>query len=235
GNAVAVTVQRMLKENLKLPKVQVLIYPWLQMLTFQLPSMLAYSHTGLIHATQIDLITYVSWYLGVQKKDYEVEKNLLANNHTLLIEDKQTRKLIESYLNTSQIPEEYRKGREYYKKEKRLFPDYELEDDHLFKRDPKFAKHFRMTIDPRVTPLFADHNDLIGLPKSYFLMIEWDSLKDEGMLYAERLRKAGVDVKIQFYEHGFHGMASLVSESTGYDLAKVMLNDLIEYLQFNLN
>ncbi len=31
GNAVAVVSQRLLAENLKQPKLQVLIYPWLQM------------------------------------------------------------------------------------------------------------------------------------------------------------------------------------------------------------
>jgi len=34
GNAVAVVSQRLLAENLKQPKLQVLIYPWLQMVIY---------------------------------------------------------------------------------------------------------------------------------------------------------------------------------------------------------
>lgn len=233
GNAVASIVQRMQKDKSKMPKVQVLIYPWLQMFTFRLPSMLHYAHTGLIQATQIDLIKFVAWYLGVHELEPEIEKNLLAHNHTLLIEDTGKRKLIASYLNTSLIPEKYRNGKDYYNKPTELFPDYELDDDNILKKD-EYKKYFRMPYDPRASPLFADHQDLIGLPKSYFLIIEWDSLKDEGILYSERLRNAGVEVIVKFYENGFHGIVPLINGNIGYVLAKTMLNDLIQYLKNKL-
>lgn len=203
------------------------------MFTFRLPSMLHYAHTGLIQATQIDLIKFVAWYLGVHEIEPEIEKNLLVHNHTLLITDKEKRKQISSYLNISLIPEEYRNGKEYYDKPVVLFPDYELDDGNILKQD-KYKDYFSMTHDPRTTPLFADHQDLVGLPKTYFLIIEWDSLKDEGILYSQRLRSAGVDVIVKFYENGFHGIVPLINGNIGYELAKVMLKDLIEYLNANL-
>lgn len=93
GNAVAVVTQRLLREKSKLPKLQILIYPWLQMFTFHLPSMMRYSNSGLLKATQVDLIHFVSWYLGIEKiMNKEIENNLLVNNHTLLIEDLNLRK-----------------------------------------------------------------------------------------------------------------------------------------------
>jgi neutral cholesterol ester hydrolase 1 len=64
--------------------------------------------------------------------------------------------------------------------------------------------------------------------------IEWDAIKDEGLLYAERLREAGVDVHIEFYENAFHGIAGLVDKKLGYEKARQMQNDLIDYLQQNL-
>ncbi|RNA30300.1 neutral cholesterol ester hydrolase 1 [Brachionus plicatilis] len=215
----------MLNEKVKLPKIQVLIYPWLQMFTFHLPSLIHYSDTGLVRATQVDLVDYVSWYLGITNVSEEIRLNLAVNNHTLLITDPRQRRLIESYLNVSQIPEQYRSGKNYYQQEAELFPAYELDQNSVLK-DPKYFDYFKKACDPRITPLFAEHESLIGLPKTYFMITEWDALKDEGILYSERLRNAGVDVTVKFYENGFHGIALLVGELTGYELADLMVKDM---------
>lgn len=227
------TAQRMLNENVKLPKIQILIYPWLQMFTFHLPSLIHYSDTGLVRATQVDLVDYVSWYLGVKNVSEEIRKNLLVNNHTLLISDPEKRRLIGSYLNASLIPEEYRSGKKYYDQEAELFPSYELDKNSVL-RDPKYFEYFKKASDPQVTPLFAEHKSLIGLPKTYFVITEWDSLKDEAILYSLRLKDAGVDVNVKFYEDGFHGIALLVGELTGYQLADKIIRDMIGYIEQNL-
>ena len=233
GNAAAVTTQRMLDENMNLPKIQVLIYPWLQMFTFHLPSLNHYSQTGLVRATQVDLVDYVSWYLGITNTSQEIRKNLIANNHTLLITDQVQRGLIESYLNVSKIPEKYRIGKKYYQKEVKLFPSYELDQNNVL-NEPKYSEFFKKACDPRVTPLFTNQKSLIGLPKTYFVITEWDGLKDEAILYAERLKDAGVDVTVKFYENGFHGIALLVGELTGYELANLMINDMVNFMKQNL-
>lgn len=223
----------MLNENIKLPKIQILIYPWLQMFTFHLPSLNHYSQTGLVRATQVDLVDYVSWYLGITHTSEEIRKNLLANNHTLLITDQRQRSLIESYLNVSKIPEKYRIGKKYYQQEVELFPSYELDQKSVL-NERKYSEFFKKACDPRVTPLFANRESLVGLPKSYFVITEWDGLKDEGILYSERLRDAGVDVSVKFYENGFHGIALLVGELTGYELANLMIKDMVDFMKENL-
>jgi acetyl esterase len=76
--------------------------------------------------------------------------------------------------------------------------------------------------NPFVSPLRAP--DLAGLPPALIVTAEFDPLRDDGALYAERLRNAGVPVTYTCYEgmiHGFFymlgvlGQAKLVHEEVG--------------------
>lgn len=115
-----------------------------------------------------------------------------------------------------------------------LYPNYELEETNILKMNQTYLNILKKTYDPAVSPLFADEKDLIGLPKTYMVITEWDSLKDEGLLYAQRLKKAGVNVNLKFYENGFHGIISLIDHYVGYELARKMLDELIDYLKENI-
>lgn len=208
------------------------------MLTFKLPSIMRYSNSGLIRATEINFINFVSWYLGIDGLiNEDIERNLLVNNHTLLIEDKQLRERIQNYLDINKIPEKYKRGKSYYNEAENifLFPNYELDPSNPLNKDQSIlAELLKKVSHPTVSPLFAEQKDLLKLPKAYIVVVEWDCLKDEGLLYAERLRKAGVDVELKFYENAFHGIASLIDHHVGYELARDMLDDLISYLKSNI-
>lgn len=45
--------------------------------------------------------------------------------------------------------------------------------------------------DPTINPALADDNILVGLPKTAILVAGGDPLRDDGLLYATRLEKAG--------------------------------------------
>lgn len=57
--------------------------------------------------------------------------------------------------------------------------------------------------DPRVSPI--KRTDLTGLAPALVVTAEYDPLRDEGELYGERLRSAGVDAVVSRYPGAGHG------------------------------
>ena len=68
--------------------------------------------------------------------------------------------------------------------------------------------------DPRVSPFFV--TDLSGLPPALVITAGFDPLRDEGRVYADRMRAAGGKVEYVCSEgsmHGFFNLAGAVTES----------------------
>jgi acetyl esterase len=68
--------------------------------------------------------------------------------------------------------------------------------------------------DPRASPLLAKYHT--DLPRTWIQTAEFDPLRDEGRLYAEKLAKAGVEVEYKCYEgmvHGFVRMGGKVDQA----------------------
>lgn len=83
--------------------------------------------------------------------------------------------------------------------------------------------------DPRHSPLRA--RNFSGLPPAYVITAQYDVLRDEGRMYAEKLQAAGVKVTLVNYEsmiHGFVTMAGAIEAARPAiaDAAKAVKNAL---------
>jgi acetyl esterase len=91
--------------------------------------------------------------------------------------------------------------------------------DHYLS-DPSEGAH------PHASPLRAPH--LSGLPPALVITAEYDPLRDEGELYAEKLRAAGVPTTLIRYDgvnHGFMFWVGVV------DKAGAAMNEACEWLR----
>ena len=95
--------------------------------------------------------------------------------------------------------------KDYENKIEDAYPTSKLKETNVLIRSVEMNRLAKKLFNRDLSPLLIDKSFLVGLPKTYFIIFEWDYLKDEGILYAERLKEAGVDVKIAFYEKAFHG------------------------------
>jgi acetyl esterase/lipase len=235
--AVAVVTQRLKKEKSHMPKVQVLIYPWLQMINTLLPSRHVF-HSVNIHGRIMDQSSIVPYYaLGMTEVSSEVEDVIRTNSHVALITDPIVRKKIKSYFDVTKLPDFFTKNRpylnEYDKLVKRMYPE-SLPENHILKKDKKMASILGKLHEPTYSPLLADDEDLTDLPKAYFQIIETDIYRDEGLLYANRLLKSKSEVFISLYDKAFHPCANLINAKTGFKVSVKMMNELVEYLKENL-
>ncbi len=69
----------------------------------------------------------------------------------------------------------------------------------------------------------ARAKDLAGLPPAYVSTMEFDPLRDEGILYALRLMQAGVSVELHSYPGTFHGSGLLPSAAVSKRGAREVL------------
>ncbi len=71
--------------------------------------------------------------------------------------------------------------------------------------------------DPFVSPVLAGEELLAGNAPALVLPAQRDSLKEEGLLYAEHLQKAGVPVKVQVMERMHHGYVEDAANPEAYE------------------
>ncbi len=218
--------QALVKEKQYKPKLQVLIYPWTQMYNYRLPSMIEYGEKHTL--TTLIPAKLALAYLGRTNQSKNIVKCLNHNLHMHLLDD-ETRLKYDSYVNVDLIRDEHKKGRSYYKNYSHNNTLNKLEQTSILNHDLEFRKDVLKVFNPKFSPLLADDVDLKNMPKAYFIILEWDLIKDEGLIYAERLRLNGCDVQIDLYEDGFHGIAPSISDNImGFDIARKIFNNMID-------
>jgi acetyl esterase len=90
---------------------------------------------------------------------------------------------------------------------------HELEEGHVIPRErilwyaAQYLRSDADRLDPRASPMRA--RSLAGQPPAMVITAGFDPLRDEGKLYADRLRAAGVDVVYREYPGQIHAFVSL--------------------------
>ncbi|MDJ0789835.1 MAG: alpha/beta hydrolase [Myxococcota bacterium] len=76
-------------------------------------------------------------------------------------------------------------------------------------------------VSPYAAPARAE--DVSGLPPAYVSTMEFDPLRDEGLIYATRMLQAGVSVELHSYAGTFHGSGLLAeAEPSKHNVSEVM-------------
>ena len=194
GNLAAAVAQRLTyqSEYRHLPKLQFqgLIYPVLQAFDFNLPSYQQNGDKASYILRKEPMAEYWSIYMT---GDLRLVKYFLNNNHTTAA--------AKSYYNISEIISHYALPRRL------LYSPYDPTAATKFSNEEVYNDIKATLLNPDFAPLMREN--LQGLPPAYVLTAQHDPLRDEGILYAQRLAKAGVDVTWKHYNHGVHGIFSL--------------------------
>ncbi|KAL7842793.1 hypothetical protein SRHO_G00244820 [Serrasalmus rhombeus] len=216
GNLAAAVAQQLQldpEQHVKL-KVQALIYPVLQALDLNTPSYQQNQHMPILPRTL--MVRFWSQYFTSDKSLFW---SMMANDHN----SPESAALLKFVNWSAFLPESYRQAYNY------SAPPIAANETPKGSNGP-----VRSMIDPRASPLLVPDAVLRPLPKAYVLTCEYDVLRDDGMMYATRLRQAGVDVTHEHYSDGFHGALMFNIWPTDFEIARRMANNYILWLKENL-
>ena len=166
-------------------KVQALIYPVLQALDFNTPSYQQNGNTPILYRSVM-----ARFWLEYLNGNTSLVPLLLANNHTAL--------------DRTGVPEAARAKVDWT----RLLPQSFQKDFHRVspaQGSAQVVEELPALLDVRAAPLLAEEEVLRAVPPAYIMTCEHDVLRDDGLMYAQRLEEAGVAVTRDHYEDGFHG------------------------------
>ncbi|KAM6969639.1 neutral cholesterol ester hydrolase 1-like [Tautogolabrus adspersus] len=194
--------------------VQALIYPVLQALDFNTPSYLQNEHMPILYRST--MIRFWLQYLGV---NLSLVPQFITNNHSSL-------------------------------QHTHITPELRARLDWTVLLNPKYKKNYKPVImekgsqgavkdvpgllDVRSSPLLAGPEVLAKCPRAYVLTCEHDVLRDDGLMYVQRLQDAGVTVTNDHYEDGFHGCLSFITWPLDFDVGRRVSRGYIDWLKNNL-
>lgn len=194
-------------------KVQALIYPVLQALDFNTPS-----YQQNVNIPIVPRYVMVKYWIDYFKGNHDFIQAMIVNNHTSL--DVEEAAALRARLNwTSLLPSSITKN---YK------PVMQTTGN------ARIIRELPQLLDARSAPLIADQEVLQHLPKTYILTCEHDVLRDDGIMYAKRLERAGVKVTLDHFEDGFHGCMIFTSWPTNFSVGHRTRNSYIKWLDQNL-
>ncbi|XP_071093503.1 neutral cholesterol ester hydrolase 1-like [Haliotis cracherodii] len=215
GGHLTAAVALRLKKKIK---IQVPIYPCLQLLDLQTPS---YIENRMYIPGMLNDVSMLSYWLNYGNISYDHMGDILANKHTspAIKKSKYAERICPKYYMKEHIRTESLKS-----------PSKPTD----FGNEKLFSTIERTVLDPYFAPLMADDAEYRDLPLTYVLTAGYDVLRDDGLMYAQRLKNAGVDVHLAHYKEGFHGMIFFFDGPIPFEVGKRALADLVAFLKKRL-
>lgn len=214
GNLAAAVTQQLQKEpsqQIQL-KTQALLYPVLQALDLNTPSYQQNQYMPILPRTL--MVRFWSEYFT---SDKAFLRAMMANTHN----NPESSSLLKFVNWSAFLPETYHRKYNYSAPA--------VTDGAVGMDGPS-----RSLADPRASPLLVPDAALRSLPRAYILTCEYDVLRDDGIMYATRLRAAGVEVTHEHYDTGFHGALMFTVWPTDFLIAHRMTDNYIKWLKENL-
>ncbi|NXE80057.1 ADCL4 protein, partial [Cochlearius cochlearius] len=188
GGTLTAAVAQALVNRRDLPKLraQILIYPFLQCMDFNLPS---YQQNEGVPI----LLKERALALGLRYLNKELSVTEAVFKVSPIPEDLQLK--YQKWVSPDHIPHEF-KTRGYKPSTTRPF-------------SKELYMLVRPGFDPIFSPLLAEDSVIAQLPEAFILTCEFDVLRDDGLLYKKRLEDHGIKVTWCHLQEGFHGTVFL--------------------------
>ncbi|XP_004648011.1 arylacetamide deacetylase-like 4 [Octodon degus] len=211
GAGVAAQVTQALLGQKDLPKIraQVLIYPVVQGLNFQLPS--TQQNKNVPFLTLDLLMMCICKYMAI---DLSWKDSMLKGACI----PQETWKKYKKWLSSDNIPKSFKN-----KYQEPLFPGPFNETAYLE------VKHMYSVEN---CPILADDETIAQLPDLFLVTCGQDILRDDGLLYKKRLEDQQVPVSWYHVDDGFHGCILLFDKKPfSFSCAQNILNAIIRYVK----
>ncbi|XP_067669181.1 arylacetamide deacetylase-like [Haliotis asinina] len=192
GGNLAAAVSLKLAELKHVPglRFQWLIYPALQAFTFKTSSYLSKDNASPYFNDRATLAHYWCNYMGINTP--RMKEAFRTNHHT---SRKLKQSIYASYVDSKLLPKEYR-------------GDSSQETQNLDYGDEEISNQIeKVILNPYFAPLMAP--DLSGVAPAFVVTAEFDILRDDGLMYAQRMKDAGVDVVVYNSQGSIHGFMSI--------------------------
>ncbi|KAM6435408.1 arylacetamide deacetylase-like 4 [Liasis olivaceus] len=188
GGNFATVLSQVLLGRPDLPKLraQVLIYPGVQAMDFNLPS---YQQNCAMPVLFQDSVVYYG--LKFFLNDSSLMDDILKGSHV----PDEFRQKYEKWVSLNNIPEKFK--RRGYKR----MP--------LAPYKPEIYHQLPDILHPTFSSLFAEDVVMQQLPETFIASCEYDVFRDDSLLYKKRLEENGVKVTWFHAEQGFHGIINL--------------------------
>lgn len=212
GNLATVIGQQLIEQEILKPKMQVLIYPVLQFFDFTLPSYIQNLPKRILGSISSENFkNFIHYFTGV-----EVDDSIFLNGHTTTY---QKESKLASYVSRNYLPKKYISESTQVK----------LANDTY----GKYTKLSEILLSNKVSPLLVDDFYLERNTPDYTILLTAgiDMLRDDGFIYAARLKNLGKKIEHMHFENLFHGIFGLLHGPLEFNRAKYLVNNVAEHIK----